>query len=254
LNLPRPDTPWTVIRDGTVDAASRPSPNPCGVRLGDGSTLSRRQADWPTCFRLFSHASRHSFQLSFKLLCAIGSRTCLGLGDVFSRIRSEILIRPTRFYETSVLSPTGPSPSSAYCSKHLRLRTWRRFVATLPRPFGGASARPVLLSLAVTGSIAFAFFSCAYYDASVQRVPFRSPFEASVPSVAACAVREGMGAPRFLRMIGVYPTTKSHSDIPGSQNACVFPGHFAACRVLRRRRDQVIPMSAYAHRTVCMSE
>lgn len=129
LNSPRLDTPWTVIRDGTVDAASRPSPNPCGVRLGDGSTLSRRQADWPTCFRLFSHASRHSFQLSFKLLCAIGSRTCLGLGDVFSRIRSEILIRPTLFYEASVLLPTGPSPSSAYCSKYLRLRTLRR---TLP--------------------------------------------------------------------------------------------------------------------------
>ena len=38
---------------------------------------------------------------------------------------------------------------------------------------------------------------------------------------------------------------KSHWGIPGSKDACAYPGLFAACRALPRRSSQAIPQTAW---------
>lgn len=70
----------------------------------------------------------HGILFSFpsKYFCAIGLRTCLGLGGLFSRVGPSIPRRPTRCSAVCVSSSTGPSPSSAASSKGIRLDTWRQ--------------------------------------------------------------------------------------------------------------------------------
>jgi len=126
--------------------------------------------------------------------------------------------------------------------------------ATSSLPFGGYSARSVPVSVALTPGIAVAFFSCPYYNALLQGVPVPGPVLRSPPGVRPCGFRSGAwngrvtGTPRLTR------GTKSHSETPGSRIACVFPGRIAACRVLRRCQGRVIPLSAYAYRTLRMPE
>lgn len=158
-------------------------------------------------------------------------------------------MQPTRLAVLpSVLSPTGLSPSPAYRSRQLRLNT-----GGLPAPHLLAvsrldSAWPLPVSLAATSGIAVAFSSCRYHDASPPGVPFPGE-RRHVPGlfVQARVNRSRGGSPGIPR---VYRGPKSDSEIPGSEIACVSPGHIAACHVLLRRAGRAIPMPAFAYRTV----
>lgn len=126
--------------------------------------------------------------------------------------------------------------------------------ATSSLPFGGYSAWSLPVSVALTPGIAVAFFSCPYYNALLQGVPVPGPVVRSLHGIRPCGfpprTKNGQvaGTPRLTR------GTKSHSETPGSQIACVFPGRIAACRVLHRRQGRVILLSASAYRTLRMSE
>ena len=69
-----------------------------------------------------------------------------------------------------VVSPTGLSPSLVCPSKHVRLQLRVRPPVHTPHIFL-YEVWPLPISLATTLGISFDFFSSAYLDVSVQRVP-----------------------------------------------------------------------------------
>ena len=72
-----------------------------------------------------------------------------------------------------IVSSTGLSPSSVYLSRYVRLQL--RVLIPVPTPSRIATAVwPLPISLATTFGISFDFFSSAYLDVSVRRVPFRN--------------------------------------------------------------------------------
>ena len=77
------------------------------------------------------------------------------------------------------------------------------------------SVCPAPFSLAVTGGISIDFFSWRYSNVLFHAVPH--PFGSN---------------------------ERSHSEIPGSKNACISPGHIVACHVLLRHLSQVIHLIA----------
>lgn len=125
FNSPRLRTPRPVILDGTRNAAWPFSRRLLRWPLRSASVLSRCGATGQhvSCSFHRPHGLLFIFRSSY--WCAIGLRTCLGLGDQRSRLRPEIPVRPTLLPAASVSSPTGPLPSSASSSKGIRLDTWR---------------------------------------------------------------------------------------------------------------------------------
>lgn len=244
-----------MILDGTRNAARPVSRRHLRWPLRSASVLSRCGATGQhvSCSFHRPHGLLFIFRSSY--WCAIGLRTCLGLGGLRSRFRPEIPVRPTLFPAASVSSPTGPLPSLAASSKGIRLDTWRhcrrhmstRFPGPIRlglHPFHSPLLRASrLLSLpAPTMMLRFRAFPSRVQSAIVP------PAFPARPGPKATYDDQGTGTP------GLTPGTKSHSEIPGSVVACAFPGHIAACRVLRRRRSQAIPMLAYAYRTLHVPE
>ncbi len=111
------------------------------------------------------------------------------------------------------ISLTGLSPSTA-----LLPRSFRYASACLSQSLPRGARTPVWappLSLAATYGIDVSFFSSAYLDVSVQRVPF----------IRLCIYR---------MMVMVFMTGFPHSDIGGSPDICSSPPLFAAYHVLLR--------------------
>lgn len=171
-------TPSSPARD------SRRNPQRCSAGLAASLAMAASigfraftlRGDWPTCFMLFSQASRPSFHLSLKLL--VRYRT----PDVFRLGRSALPFSAGN---------SGPTYSVSGCQRVfaygavalfgcLFQGNSARHVEALPAPHvdpvsRADSARPTPVSLAATSGIAFAFSSCPYYDASLQGVPVPGP-------------------------------------------------------------------------------
>lgn len=178
LPLQLATTPNSPARD------SRRNPQRClavlAASLAMAASIGFRaftlRGDWPTCFMLFSQASRPSFHLSLKLL--VRYRT----PDVFRLGRSALPFSAGN---------SGPTYSVSGCQRVFAYGAVALFgflfqgnsaghVEALPAPHVGRvspidSARPLPVSLAATSGIAFAFSSCPYYDASLQGVPAPGP-------------------------------------------------------------------------------
>ena len=126
------------------------------------------------------------------------------------------------------VTPTGLSPSTAGHSSPLRL----------PRRGGGR---------ALQHHISHRFPGGIWFGLS----PFRSPLLRGSLLVSP-------PPPTKMFPFGGFPlggmtpercglfarSRKSHSEIPGSTAACAYPGHIAACRVLRRRPSRAIHRAA----------
>lgn len=213
-------TPNSPARD------SRRNPQRCSAGLAVSLAMTAStgfraftlRGNLPTCFMLFSQASRPTFHLSLKLL--VRYRT----PDVFRLGRSALPFSAGN---------SGPTYSFSGCHRVFAYGAVALFgclfqgnsaghVEALPAPHvdpvsGTDSARPLPVSLAATSGIAFAFSSCPYHDASPQGVPAPGPVGRRVTCFPGGAGSEsdgiggqGTGAP------GLTPGTKSHSEIPGS--------------------------------------
>lgn len=143
FNSPRLQAPRPVILDGTRNAARPVSRRHLRWPLRSASVLSRCGATGQhvSCSFHRPHGLLFIFRSSY--WCAIGLRTCLGLGGQRSRFRPEIPVRPTLFPAAIVSSPTGPLPSSAASSKGIRLDTWRHCRRHMSTRFPG----PIRLGL-----------------------------------------------------------------------------------------------------------
>ena len=113
-----------------------------------------------------------------------------------------------------LVSSTGLSPSLVQLSRSVRLRSdmlipVRTLEVFLPQVW------PLPISLATTFGISFDFFSSAYLDVSVRRVPLRSLWIQ-------------------LRIRGSSPRGFPHSDIRGSKLISSLPRLFAGYHVLLR--------------------
>lgn len=213
------------------------------------------------CGATYRHVSG-SFHISFEILfncpsgylCAIGLWTYLGLGGLYSRIQLEILIQLTLFVLNHHVIAYGPVALFGILFQAVSAKRGEVLRTPHLRPLSKTdSARPLPVSFAITSGIAFAFFSCPYYDVSLQGVPVPRPNRwvpeaPGEPGQRKTYIDQHSGTSR------VYRDTKSHSAISGSQVACASPEHIVACHGLLRRQSQVIPMPAYTYRTVRMPE
>ena len=102
----------------------------------------------------------------------IGHQVVFRLGGWSPRLLCGFHV-PTDTLDTGcrfVVSPTGLSPSLVCPSKHVRLQLHVRSPVLTPHIFLYV-VWPLPISLATTLGISFDFFSSAYLDVSVQRVP-----------------------------------------------------------------------------------
>ena len=128
-----------------------------------------------------------------------------------SRVRTYFGYCQLRFFSPTRLSlPTVglPMPFGSFRSCFLQSITSAVFLLRISPP---------PLSLAATRGISFDFFSSAYLDVSVQRVPLVNLYLRFQLTIHSC---ELWGFP--------------HSEIPGSMPVCGSPRLIAACHVLRR--------------------
>ena len=208
--------------------------------------------DWQTGFRLFSRPYRDSFHLSLGVLVRYRTPHVFRLGR-FALPYSDGNSSPP--YSVSghrhvfaygavtlfgcLFQGNSARHATAWCRRHMSPR-FRVGIRLGLHPFRSPLLRasPLLSLPAPTMMLRFrAFPSRAPVRPADGLPPGQSPFGwSSAPARIP-------GTPRG------YRGTKSHSEIPGSEVACAFPGHIAACRVLRRRRSRVIHLPAYAYRT-----
>ena len=125
-------------------------------------------------------------------------------------------------------SGTGLSPSPAGFPKTVLLTSFP--LATVHYPAGKPAVWALPISLAATFGIDLSFFSSAYLDVSVQRVP---PAWLWIHH-AVTEVRSA-GSP--------------HSEIRGSPDICSSPRLIAACHVFLRRSVPRHPPCALCHLT-----
>lgn len=164
-----------------------------------------------TCFRLFSQPLRAPFQLSFRVLVRYRTHHVFRLGGsappywvgnsgpAYSFPASQ----RTLAYGAVALFRLLFQASSAVYVEALA-------VPHLPSLSGRNSAWPLPVSIAFTTGIAVAFFSCTYYDASLQCVGPREPVFPRVPVQARSFAGSVSRVTRFYRV------AKSHSEISGS--------------------------------------
>lgn len=174
FNSPRNETPRLVILDESYHVSRRASRFRLPSPLRPGSAISRSRGDSPACFRLFSQLLRAPFQFSFRLL--VHYRTL----DMF---RLGWSVHP---YSTGNSGPVYSVPGNQHIFAYgavalfglLFQASSARCVEVLPVPHLSYlserdSGWPLPVSLAVTSGIAFAFFSCPYWNALVRGVPDR---------------------------------------------------------------------------------
>ena len=153
---------------------------------------------------LFTFPSRYYF--------SIGHQVIFRLGRWSSRLPTGFLVsrRTLVLIALILLSLTRLLRSLAALSNAIQLVSSDRFHEPATPDVRRLPVWPLSRSLAATWKIAFAFFSSAYLDVSVQRVP------SSQAIFFTCGYRPFTD--------GEFP----HSDICGSTFACNYPQLFAA--------------------------
>lgn len=140
------------------------------------------RGNWTTCFKLFSQPLRAPFQLSLRVLVRYrphhvfrlgGSAPPYSVGNsgpTYSFTANQHILA----YGAVALFGLLFQASSAGCVEVLA-------VPHVPPVSRRNSAWPMPVSIASTTGIAVAFFSCSYYDASLQSVHPRGPVGPCVP-------------------------------------------------------------------------